>query len=153
LANIAASHLMSPAIVREPRPEEGNNTGRWLPTAETITGRERQNRPTCVATHTTRDALLLLLDFGVSVEVECDVGLFPFCYDRIYGEAKNGLLFLLALSLGAGVAILEGGDAVGCTIRAVLERFVWRIIEVFLLCALTGRGGGRGAVDSWEAGS
>ena len=123
-----------------------------MPTAETITGRERQNRPTCVATHTTRDALLLFLYFGVSVEVECEVGAFAFCYDRIYGEAKNGLFLLLALSLRAAVAILQGSDTVGCAIRAVLVRFVWGIIEVFLLCALTGRGGGRGAVDSWEAG-
>jgi hypothetical protein len=79
-------------------------------------GVKERNRHTCVATHTTRDALLLLLSFGVSVEVEYDVTLSSFCYDRIYSEAEDGLFLLLALSLGAAVAILKRGDAVGCAI-------------------------------------
>jgi hypothetical protein len=36
---------------------------------------------TCVATHTARDALLLLLGVGVPVEFKYDVGLFSFCYN------------------------------------------------------------------------
>jgi len=36
---------------------------------------------TRIATHTTRDALLLLLSVGISVEFEHDVGLLAFCYD------------------------------------------------------------------------
>jgi hypothetical protein len=60
--------------------------------------------------------LLLLLGFGITVEVEWDVSPFSFCYDRIYGEAKNGLFLVLALPLGAPVAVLERGDAVGSAV-------------------------------------
>jgi hypothetical protein len=97
--------------------------------------------------------LFLLLSFGIPVEVEYEVSLLSFCHDSVYGEAKDRLFLLLALSLGATVAVLKRGDAVGCTIWRILVRFVWRVVEFFLLCAFARRGGGRGAVDSWGAGS
>jgi hypothetical protein len=77
--------------------------------------RERNSR-TCVATHTTRDALFLLLSFGIPVEVEYEASLFSFCHDSGYGEAEDRLFLLLALSFGATVAVLKRGNAVGGTI-------------------------------------
>jgi hypothetical protein len=114
--------------------------------------RER-NSHTWVATHTTRDTLFLLLSFGIPVEVEYEVSLSSFCHDSVNGEAEDRLFLLFALSFGATVAVLKRGDAVGCTVWRILVRFVWRIVEFFLLCAFTGRGGGRGAVDGWGTGS
>ena len=71
---------------------------------------------TCVATHTARDALLLLLGVGVRVELKYDIGLFSFCYNRIDGEVEYGLFLLFPLPLGAAIAILKRGEGVGCAI-------------------------------------
>lgn len=101
---------------------------------------------TCVATHTTRDALFLLLSVGLSVEVEDYVGVFSFGYDRIYGETEDGLFLFFTLAFCAPVAVVKRGDAVGCAVGDVLVQVVWGIVEVFLLCTFSGRGGGRGAV-------
>jgi hypothetical protein len=107
---------------------------------------------TCVATHTTRDALFLFLDVGFCVEVEDDVGLFSFCDDGIYGEIKDGLFLFFTLPFCAPVAILERGDTVSCAVGGGLVGVVWRIIEVLLFCSFSGRGGGRGAVGRYETG-
>lgn len=96
--------------------------------------------------------MFLFLSVGFPVEVEYDVGLFSFGYDRIYGETKDGLFLFFTLAFCAPVAVGERGDAVGSAVGGVLVRVVWRIVEVFLLCAFSGRGGGRGGAVGWEAG-
>jgi hypothetical protein len=113
---------------------------------------EGKKAHTCVATHTTRDALFLFLDVGFCVEVEDDVGLFSFCDDGIYGEIKDGLFLFFTLPFCAPVAILERGDTVSCAVGGGLVGVVWRIIEVLLFCSFSGRGGGRGAVGRYETG-
>ncbi|SRR6266404_5992164 len=153
MAIIVTAQAETLAIQEESRPKlRKNDAMRSLGRRNIITSREEKKLHTCVATHTTRDTLFLFLSVGFSVGVKYHVCLFTFGYDRFYGETKDGLLLFFALSFCTPVAVLERGDAASCAIGGVLVQVVWGIIEVFLFCAFSGRGGGRGAVGWWETG-
>ena len=81
VANIATAQVETLGIQKESRPKlkKKKMTARERWEGEgTVKGKKVH---TCVATHTTRDALFLFLCVGFCVEVEDDVCLFSLCDD------------------------------------------------------------------------
>lgn len=149
--NLTTAQVETLAIQEESRPKVKKKSGQEIVGKERVLS-ERREGHTCVATHTTRDALFLFLSVGFCIEVECYVGMFTFGYDCIYGDIEDGLFLFFTLPFCAAVAVMERGDAVCCAVGGGLVGVVWRIVEFFLLCAFSGRGGRRGAVGREEAG-